>query len=513
MPKTPSSKLFDLVHSLSGSEKRYFKLFIKSKDAGHSKYAQLFDAIDAQEVFDDEELRLFIYGDEPVESRKYSELKAYLYDFILKSLQSYDEKSSIDFRLKNMLLGVRALFKRSRFDDTKELLRKVKKLAGDYEDFNTLIEILEWEKRIAYAQMDINFLDKEMDRITEEEKKYLNQLNNISAYRNIFFKILMNIRKGISRNENIIKEHEKLMAGPLMVDKKNASTYKSKVLFYRIKSLYYFSIADHRSFYEASTDLIEAMEENPRFFKEDVSEYISVLSNHAVSCGRFEKFGEVRETLDKLLKINPITADDALKIHRQYFNNKFRLCIVSGEFEEGLRELERHLKEMRKFNQEIFQKNTLYFQYFYIYFGNGDFEKALNYLNDWLGLSVGVERKDLESLARILNLIIHYELGNTMLLDSLIRSTQRFLTKENRLLELEKKFINFIREAGRPQSKGEIKKAFETLQSDFERLSQSPIYNIFDMFDLDAWLESKISSRTFAEVVKSKFLSRLKKSA
>lgn len=248
------------------------------------------------------------------------------------------------------------------------------------------------------------------------------------------------------------------------------------------------------------------MESAPQMLKEDVSEYIAALSNHTISCGMLEKFEKVRETLDKLKKVRPITADDAVKIHRQYFNNKFRLCIVSGEFEEGAKELQIHLREVEKFDQEIFQKSDLQFQYFYIHFGNGNYEKALNSLNDWLGLSVGVERKDLESLARILNLIIHYELGNTMLLDSLIRSTQRFLTKENRLLELEKRFITFVREAGRPQSKRELKKAFEDLHEDFERLSQLPTYRTFNLFDFDSWLKSKISGRTFAEEVKNKFM-------
>lgn len=186
MAKTPSNKLFVLVKSLSGSEKRYFKLFITGKEKGNNKYARLFDAIDFQLEFDDDALKKAVYGRAQIETRKYSELKSYLYFLILKSLQSYDEKSSVDYRLKNMLLGVRTLFKRSFFDDCKDVLKKAKKIATDYEDFNTLIEILDWEKKIAYTQTDIAFLDKELDRITAEEQNYLQRLNNISEYRSIF---------------------------------------------------------------------------------------------------------------------------------------------------------------------------------------------------------------------------------------------------------------------------------------------------------------------------------------
>ena len=57
MPKTPSIKLFHLIKSLTGSEKRYFKLFVKDTGGKTSKYIQLFEAIEKQETFDDEALR------------------------------------------------------------------------------------------------------------------------------------------------------------------------------------------------------------------------------------------------------------------------------------------------------------------------------------------------------------------------------------------------------------------------------------------------------------------------
>ncbi len=509
MAKTPSIKLFHLVKSLSGSEKRYFKLFISGKEKGNNKYAQLFDAIDRQIEFDDEALKNAIYVNEFVETRKYSELKAYLYLLILKSLQSYDEKSSVGYRLKNMLLGVRTLFKRSLFDDCKDVLKKAKRLATNHEDFNSLIEILDWEKKVAYTQTDIAFLDKELDRITSEEQGYLQRLNNISAYRNIFLKILVSIRKDVSRNKKQVLELQQIIHDPLMGNEENAQSYTAKIMFYRIQSIYHFSVSDFYAFYNSSERLLTLMEGNQLLLKEDVSEYISALSNHVVSCGRLEKYDEVKETLSKLIKVKPLTEDDALKIHRQYYMNKFRLCITTGEYEEGLIELKRHLKEIEKTDKILFTKNSFFLQYFCIYFGSGDFQKALDSLNDWLNFMTGsVERKDLQSLARILNLIIHYELGNTMLIESLLRSTYRYLNKENRLSEVERKFMSFIKETSQVQSRRENKQALEKLKSEFEGLSGLPSYGIFDLFDINSWIESRISGKPFAEIVRNKFQER-----
>lgn len=503
--KTPSSRLYDLIKSLTSAERRYFKLFISNKDGSSSKYVRLFDAILASSNFDDEQLQRVVYGSDKVESRKYSELKAYLYDLIIKSLQSYDEGSSVDYRLKNQLLGVRTLFKRSYFDDCKVLLAKVKKTAAEYEAFNVLVEVLDWEKRIAYAQTDIGFLDREMKRIMNEERGYLDKLANISAYRNIFFNVLVSIRKDASRNKPQREEFTAILQNPLMQDEKAAHSFIAKVLFYRILSINYLSISDIKSFYATSNSLIKLLEQNKRMLEEDVSEYISALNNHVISCGRLGKVDEVRQTLEKLNKIKPITADDELKIHRQYFMIKFRLCISTGAFDEGLRELKRHLKLVEKFDRQLFVKANFYLQYFCIYFGTGNYEEALNSLNDWLKMSESVERKDLQSLARILNLIIHYELGNTMLLDSLLRSTYRYLNKANRLSEFERKVMNFIKEVGKPHSRKETQQILETLKKDFEELSKQPSYGVFDMFDIIAWLESKINGRPYAEVVRERF--------
>lgn len=504
MPKTPSTKLFHLVKSLSGAEKRYFKLFINSKDAAGNKYARLFDAIDSQAEFDDDALRQTIYGDEPVESRKYSELKAYLYDLVLKSLQAYDEKSSVDYKLKNMLLGVRTLFKRSHFEDCKELLGKAKKVALEYEDFNTLVELLDWEKKIAHSQTAIDFLDKELENIAREEASYLSAIRTFADYQNIFFSIYVSLRKGVSRDEKQLRELKALMDNPLMADPDNARFFKARVLYYRIYSLYYFSVADLDMFYETSKLLIGLIESKPLLLKEDVSEYISALNNHIISCGSLEYLDEVRETLNKLIEVKPITKDDEAKIHRQYFSNKFRLCITTGEFEEGRKELNRHLKSIEYFGKEQFQRSDYYFQYFCIYFGCGDFAQALNSLNEWLSMPGNADRMDLQSFARILNLIIHYELGNTVLIESLIRSAYRYFRKGDMFFELEKAFINFFREEVKLMSKSEKKKAFIALKSYFGSFSHLPAYKKYNLFDINAWIESKITGKSFAQVIREK---------
>ena len=176
MSKTPSDKLHRLVRSLSPAEKRYFRIFVRGKPGADNKYIQLFEALATAKGFDEEKWRTKIYKGQDAGSKKYAELKAYLYQLVLKCLQNYDELHSTQQRLNQLLQSVAALFKRGHYGDCRDLLGKARKLAQRYESFAHQIEIVRWEKQLAYTRMDIDFLHKNLDRLQDEEARAMEQL-------------------------------------------------------------------------------------------------------------------------------------------------------------------------------------------------------------------------------------------------------------------------------------------------------------------------------------------------
>jgi hypothetical protein len=509
MAKTPSLKLFRLIKSLSPTERRYFKLKVNPTGDRSNKYASLFDEIYLQEEFDDEALQQIVYPNEKIESRKFSELKAYLYDSILNALQSYDEKSSVEYRLKGYLLDIKVLFKRTLYPECENQIAKAKKMATDFEEFTSLLELLRWEKELAYARTDIQFLDTELNRIRAEEKEALRQLEIQTVLRNLFLQLLVELRKDVSRNEEQLKRLKSLSDHPYINVEPLNIGFWARVYRLRFISLYYFSISDLDNFYNSSKKLVETFEDKPDFLKEDVSEYISAINNHVISCGNLNKLDEVRENLEKLKQVKPITGDDQLKIHRQYYMNMFRLCIETGDFKKGLNELKNHQKEVDKFEKAAFEKGNFYFQYFTIYFANEEYEQALDYLNQWLNMSKNVERQDLQALARVINLIIHFEMKNYVLLHSLVRSAKRYLTKEKRIYKFEKHIMDFLGGIDEVTGRRERKEGFEKLKNQLQALRTEPIEsNMMKYFDFKSWVESKLIGKSFSEVVANNFQKR-----
>jgi hypothetical protein len=507
MSKTPSDKLHRLVRSLSSAEKRYFRLYLKGRPGVDTKYAQLFEAMAGTAGFDDDTWKAIIYKSQDVGGKKYTELKSYLYELVLKALRSFDEHHSAQHRVSQWMQSVGALFKRGHYADCRDMLTKAKKVAKQYELFAQLADIARWEKQLAYTQMDVDFLHKHMDRLLDEEAKALEQLQNAAVYRKAFFQAYVTIKKDpLQRGPERLETLRELVGRPAFSDPGAALSHTARVLRLRTLSLYYHTALEQEQFYETGRTLIALQESQPHFLKENLSDYIAALSNQTIACGLLQKYGEVRECLEKMRSIRPLTTDDRRKIHRQYYSSFFALCIYTGEFEEGRREMERCLADAAEFDPKEYETGSFYLLFVPICIGCEDYGTALDHLNHWLAQKRTVGREDLQSLARILSLLLHFELGNYLLLDSQLRSAARFLKKKNRLHDLERQFMSAIGEAIRHPELALQRLAFEKVKVWMEgRAGQPETKALLQTFDLLTWLDAKASGRTFAELVNEKF--------
>ncbi len=507
MAKTPSDKLYRLIRSLTAAEKRYFSIYIRGKTERDSKYLQLFEALDATRKFNEVKVIKRVYKDEIVTGKKYSELKAYLYDLILKCLQSFDEQQSVNTRLNQILQGVAVLFKRGHYDDCMEQLHKARRLAEQFEMFSYLLDVVYWEKQLAYSRMDVDHLQKKMDQWHYEESHALDLLRNIATYRMAFFKVYTTIKKEAQfRGEDRLQQLKKLIDSHDFEDIHQAMSHRARVYYLRTLNLYYYAASEPIQFYESGKQMIELIESRPHFLRESISDYIAGLSNLILSCGMTQKYDEVEVCLHKLRDLRPITEDDRRKIHRQYYSNLFALYTYTGRFEEARVEMQRCQDEAAGFDPQDYETFSFYYQYVFICFGCGDYDTALDYLNQWLNQPRSVEREDLQSVAHIMLAILHFEMGNFMLLESILRNTTRFLKKKNRFYDIEERLLQGINDLTKqPSARAQIP-IFKKIKDDLAGPALKGSAKILlQTFDLNAWINSKLMNKTFAETVQNAF--------
>ena len=173
----PSAELFQLVKSLSKSEKRYFKLS-SSLQSGEKNYMKLFDAIELQAEYDEGAIKDKFAGETFINHLP-SE-KNHLYSLILKSLRGFYADKSAAAILQEQLRNIELLVDRALYKECSKIIRKAKKMAYQGMAYRTVAEELEanptqfiaqkikWDKVIFVG---FNALNKAEEVLIAELKK------------------------------------------------------------------------------------------------------------------------------------------------------------------------------------------------------------------------------------------------------------------------------------------------------------------------------------------------------
>jgi hypothetical protein len=135
--------LFDLIRSLSPSEKRYFKVHAEKFGNGGYKmqYEKLFDALNTwpEEDYDEKEFKKKHKGKAFLKNLPSD--KNYLRELILKVIRNYGSDSDPEAELPELLLSIRLLINKGLKNQVSKLIEKAIKLAGEREQYNEMLVI------------------------------------------------------------------------------------------------------------------------------------------------------------------------------------------------------------------------------------------------------------------------------------------------------------------------------------------------------------------------------------
>jgi hypothetical protein len=192
---------------------------------------------------------------------------------------------------------------------------------------------------------------------------------------------------------------------------------------------------------------------------------------------------------------------------------KINQHFMEGSFTEGLQLVPLIEQKLDDYRLLLDRHRVLVFYYKIacLYFGSGDSEKTIDYLNKIINWKVDL-RADLQCYARLLHLIAHYELGNEILLQYLIKSVYRFMFKMKNLSAVEEEIFKFIKRSFSLSPK-KLTPAFVSLKEKLEKLQNNPFDNRSFMYlDIIAWLQSKIENVPIQEIIRKRFLKGRKNS-
>jgi pentatricopeptide repeat protein len=503
----PSNELFDLIKSLTKSEKRFFKLS-SSLQSGDKNYLKIFDAIDKQDEYDEAAVKIGFKNETFI--KHFPSEKNHLYKLILKSLRAYHSDNSVSSMLKQEIKNIEILYNKALFKECNKFLLRSKKLAITYEKVYFLFELISWEKLLLEEAFEDGEFTKDLDTLIREEQEVIEKLRNLAAYHVLYSKINYVFRSGgFVRNEEDRKLVEEISNHPLIKGKNTALSKRAATICYYTQG--FCQMADSK-FEGALTMFIrvkEILDQNTKIRKDLAKRYIRTLNNMMqcyIAMGRYDL---ARKMIASMREMNSAPGfnrtDIQLNIFKDCCIGELSICNLTGDFEQGIKTVEEILEGLEEYQEKINKEQELRFFYHvaYIYFGAGQFNKALFWINKVLNDNENTLRQDLYSYARLFNLVIHFELGNFDLLEYITKSTQRYLHKRQRDFDFEKVVIEYMRKlirANNPIDRKDIYVSFEASLNELTSASGDQI--VLRYFDFRKWIESKIENATFAETIK-----------
>lgn len=510
MPNRSTDSLFQLIKSLEKSEKRNFKLYVKrNTDTEDLKIIQLFDALDKMNDYDEAQLLKRAKG---IRKQQLSNIKAHLYKQILSSLRLIKEEDNIDIRLHEQMDHARILYNKGLYLQSLKVLERLKETARAYQQLTYLQQALFFEKKIETLFITRSMQDR-ADKLSEESDTVHQQLTLVNKLSNLSLQLYSwYIKHGHARNEKDIRGITGFFEKHLPAEASRPSGFYEKLYLYQAYVWYAFIRQDFLQYYRYSQKWVDLFATYPGLLKVETANYIKGMHNlmgAQFNLLKQEKLAETIRQFEQFVKQKHLEENENNRIlaYQYLYTARINLYFLQGTFTKGLRLvpfLEDMLKEYGLY-LDTHRVLVFYYKIACLYFGSGNNEKAIDYLNRIINQK-GDLRTDLQCYARLLHLIAHYELGNFDLLEYLIKSVYRYMARMENLSKVEEEMFAFLRRSFKVGAAA-LKPEFEKLHSKLKKYEGNPLESrAFVYLDVISWLESKISGVNVQDVIREKFL-------
>jgi hypothetical protein len=509
MPNRSADSVFQLIKSLEKGEKRNFKLYSKRNFAdANLKVIQLFDALDKMEDYDE---ALLLKKNKSITKQQLSNLKAHLYKSLLSSLRLIKQEDNITIQLNEQMDFARILYNKGLYLQALKILDKVKELAKQYEQVTYVQQILFFEKKIE-ALYITRSMQNRADELAVESNMVDEKISMISKLSSLSLQLYSwYIKHGVARNEKEGNQVKKYFDTNLPANADQLDGFYEQLYLYQSYCWVAFVRQDYLLFYRYTQKWVDLFDKHPDMIEAETAHYIKGLHNLMSAhfdLGNENKLTETIQEIEKFAQRKVVQQNENYRILSfvYLYIAKINRHFLEGTFTEGLRLVPYIEDKLEQYELYLDRHRvlTFYYKIACLYFGSGNNEKSIGYLNKIINWKVDL-RTDLQCYARLLHLIAHYELGNFDLLEYLIKSVYRFMGKMENLSAVEEEMFLFLRQSFK-LSPAKLKPAFEKLLYKIRKYEGNRFETrAFVYLDVISWLESKIENIPVQEIIHNKY--------
>ncbi len=502
-----------MIRSMSKAEKRNFKLYATRLSGNQeAKFVMLFDCLDSLDEYDEGRILQRC----PIKREQLPNMKAHLYKQILVSIRLLDVQHTIPMRLREQIDFARILFDKGLYRQSSKLLDKVSKLALANERYPMTLDIIEMQRKIETQNIPRGILSKSesLSRLADTMCDKIVRINDLS---NISMQLYgLYLKLGYTRTQKdidlIIQIYGQKLAKYESYDEGDLS-FTERFFLYQSNAWYHYILHNMLLCYKYVCRWINLFDEHPQMKNLMYDAYLrgySRLLDSLFLLRSYRRFVSTLRTFEKKLGEIENTSDNARMIALQIlYTNRINRYFYEGRFSDGVGIIPEVEKFIHNYSNQLdlHHRMMFYYKIACLYFGNGNYDPCMRYLQRIIRTRDPQIRRDLQCYARILNLICSYESGIDYNIDYQIRSVYLFLVKMNDMQQVQLEMMNFLKRLNTVYA-SDLKEEFRKLYEILKPYEQHPYERrTFYYLDVLSWLQSKVEGIPVAEVIRRRFLS------
>lgn len=506
-----SESLIHLINNLTKQEKKEFSLYISNKP--EKDYIFLFRLIDDKKVSDPEELKMSFLAAKPTSS--FNTVVIYLFDLLIDILTRLRTEQDSYYLLFNELLHARVLYEKSMYQECFQVLKKVKEKAVYYENHFALLVAQRLE--LNYL-LTLDFEDMDEQKLLNKQYKMNNTLKSIrqlneqsSLYELLKYRM---INRGASRSLEETQKLDDLVTSEIsIVASAGVENFEIKKNHQLFQANYFITVGDYKAAFNSFVELNKLFEENSHLWNNPPVYYLMTVEGMLESLRIMHNYEGMNYFIEKLTKLSSPSSSFQLNVTYVIFLYRLFSFIDGGDFDKAGIWIAEHqaslIDKMLLLKEQQQAEMSLYIAL--IHLGNGEYRKARKRLSATIG------RGHLYSLPlfrtiRIVNVMIHYELGDVDYIQSEIRSIKREMSKNKGYnLKVESFLLKFLNYSFADTNRKKRAEIWESMAEEVHALYADKYETqILRKFDFVAWVEAKIFEVPLSDILKREHASKSK---
>lgn len=255
---------------------------------------------------------------------------------------------------------------------------------------------------------------------------------------------------------------------------------------------------------EYAEKALAILESVPDILKEQQTDYLMLLNS--LTRHQFVVHGVklAMPTMMKMRDVKPRTPFERIYRFSKFYIGFTSLHTDMGELMSPEIEVEmmQELKVLKNDLSDNVKLTAFYWLSLYNFYQD-KFSEALEWMNKFLNHRKSEARSDLQVMARLLNMLIHYELGNFDLIEYNLKSTYRFAYKKEKLNLYERSMLSFFRKAINAANPQELEGILLAYKADLIEIFQDKLERrADDYFKNFEWIKSKLTGRPIIELIR-----------